>query len=115
MNLVLRRKQIAIDMEKLVKIIVGICIVILISNLVRIPSIGKSYAYQTPNKEFIYHCVPSKGNNEEDMIRTFEKFKIDNPEFQDLTLYRTFEKKWWKFWKWREYLTVERWKYPFLK
>ena len=82
-----------INMDKSLKIIIGFCIIILILNFIKIPTVGKSYSYQTVDNEFAYRCVPSKGNQEVDMIRAFEKFKADNPEFQDLILYRTFKKR----------------------
>ena len=102
-------------MNNLIKLIISFCIIILISNFVKIPTIGKSYSYQTENKEFAYRCVPSKGTKEVDMFRAFERFKTDNPEFQDLILYRTFRKEWWKFWNWNEYMFSKWWKYPFIE
>lgn len=101
-------------MAKIVKIFVGILLIVIVSNFVKIPSIGQSYSFQTEKQEFTYRCIPSKGRKEIHMIRAFNEFKKKNPEYEDLILYRTFEKKWWKFWNWREYLLVKRWKYPFL-
>jgi len=112
--LVLHQKQIVISMKNIVKILIGVLIIMFISNFIGIPAIGQSYSYQTSNKEFTYRCVPSKGNNEEDMIRSFEKFKKDNPGIQEIILYRTFEIKWWKFWKWKDYMTSERYSYPYI-
>ena len=101
-------------MKKMIYGLTVVFIIILISNLVNIPTVGKSYAYQTYNKEFSFRCVPSKGTGEEDMIRAFERFKTENPEHRDLIIYRTFRKNWLKFWNWKAYLFSKLWKYPFL-
>lgn len=95
-------------------LLLGLLSAIIISNLVKNPTIGKRYGYKTINKEFTYQCMPSKGLEETDMLSAFESFKKENPEYKELILYRTYEKQWWKFWKWREYLFVKRWQYPYL-
>jgi hypothetical protein len=56
--------------------------------------------------------MPSKGGSLNAMERDFENYKNEMGG-QDLVLYRGFKKKFWKFWKWRDYLFNPVWNYPY--
>jgi len=73
----------------------------------------KSYLYQTGNAEFEFWAVPSKGRDEKMMQLKFNDFKNQNIEFSNLRIYRTFKRNPLKFWNWYDYLTNERYNYPF--
>lgn len=32
---------------------------------------------------------------------------------KDITLYRRFHRKWWQIWNWVDFMTNERWSYPY--
>lgn len=83
------------------------------SNLISIPTIGEPYHYETSNCEFTFRMVPTKGRDLSDMQTAFIKFSQKSDLSKDLILYRTFQKNYWKFWKWREYFTYDKWKYPY--
>lgn len=77
--------------------------------------IGTPYLYQTPNAEFQFTSIPSKGRGIDMMEGQFSSFKKENPHYSDLTLYRTFKRNPLKFWNWFNYLTNEKYDYPYLK
>ncbi|MDF1695726.1 MAG: hypothetical protein P1U56_07850 [Saprospiraceae bacterium] len=102
-------------MRSIFKILIGVFTIILLSNFIPSAQIGTAYNFQTQNKEFVYRSVPTKGSGVPEMEKTFTKFKAENPQHNDLILYRTFNKKWWKFWKWGSYFTGDIWSYPYMK
>lgn len=89
-----------------------IILIIIISNF--IPHLGiQVFHFQTPNKEYQFSYVPAKGHEIHSMEDSFRKFKKSSTEYQDLKLYRTFEKKPYKFWYWKDYLFAPEWQYPY--
>ncbi len=103
--------QIAIDMT-IKKVYFIALVLIVLSNFISLPTIGKPFIFETTSKEFTYRLVPSKGNGEAQMLESFNSFKENNPEHKKLILYRTFDIEIIKFWKWREYLSNDLYRYP---
>ncbi len=83
---------------------------------------GSQENFQTYNGEFKHTLILSKFTTAEEEIEeltnNFETFKKDNPEFENLKLYRTsnyYNIKWWMFWKWYRYFeTGHIRQYPYL-
>lgn len=72
------------------------------------------YHFQTKSGEFETVLI---SNKQRDSIvkKRFERFKANNPEFNQLVLYRTFKKNCWKFWKWSEFQYREIYEFPYLE
>ncbi|WP_297336602.1 hypothetical protein [Algoriphagus sp.] len=77
--------------------------------------IGTHDLYQTPNAEFQFTSIPSKGRGINMMKEQFSNFKKENPHYSDLTLYRTCKRNPLKFWNWHNYLTHKKYEFPYLK
>lgn len=72
-----------------------------------------TYEYSNCDGTFRGSEVPEKGLEFSNVQRNFEHFQDNNPNNECHILYRNFNRNWLKFWKWRDYLTHERWKLPF--
>ncbi|MDN3588061.1 hypothetical protein QWY86_15365 [Pedobacter aquatilis] len=103
-------------MKKITKItLIAILALIIISNL---PPISfffqEDYAYQNKDGSFKYQEHAGKGLDFEVCKIRFNRFKVENPNNPNKTLYRTFNLKPWRFWEWREMITnPERFKLPY--
>ncbi|WP_250433173.1 hypothetical protein [Hanstruepera flava] len=73
----------------------------------------KNYHYQTENAEFEFTTIPSKGRDIEMMKRNFTYFKEQHPEYNDLKLYRTFERNPLKFWNWYSYISDDIYQFQY--
>jgi len=73
----------------------------------------RTYLYQTENAEFEFTTMPAKGRDTGMMERQFSNFKENNPKYEDLKLFRTFERNPLKFWNWYLYLTDEIYHYEY--
>ena len=106
------RQQNVTDMKKLVILIV---VLVLASNFMSFPLVGKAYSFETIKCEFSYRIVPSKGTTLKHLEQKFQDFKLNSKEHSNATLYRTFKIEAWKFWLWRNYFTDKKWDYPYKK
>jgi len=96
------------------KIVILVLIgIILISNIVPKVNIGERFLFSIKNGDFYYAYIPSKGGELEQLNDRFAQFS-DTLSKQE-TLYRRFDRNWWKFWYWGDYLFNPKWKYPYLK
>jgi len=75
----------------------------------------RTYLYQTENAEFEFTTMPAKRRDTGMMERQFSNFKENNPKYEDLKLFRTFERNPLKFWNWYLYLTDEIYHYEYHK
>lgn len=75
----------------------------------------KSFLYQTENAEFEFDTMPSKGRDIAMMERQFADFKMKNPKYRNLKLFRTFSKNPLKFWSWLDYINGYKYDYPYHK
>jgi len=70
-----------------------------------------TYLFQTENAEFEFTTMPAKGRDTGMMERQFSHFKDNHPEYNNLNLFRTFERNPMKFWNWYLYLTNDMYQY----
>jgi hypothetical protein len=63
---------------------------------------GQYCAYELPTKRYAWLSLQQDFSN-----YRFTKQKMD------LLLYRRFHRKWWQIWNWADFLTHERWSYPY--
>lgn len=73
-----------------------------------------TYLYQTENAEFEFTTMPSKGRDVAMLERQFSHFKKENPEYNELQLFRTFKRNPLKFWNWYYYLTGDMFQYEYM-
>lgn len=68
------------------------------------------YEYSNKDGTFTFREYPEKGRDLEMMERNFERFiRNTGSSSSNNILYRTFKINYFKFWKWKEYLTHPRW------
>ena len=67
---------------------------------------GDDLTFESSDCGFKYHLVTFKGKTVETMKSEFRRYKLKNNinELNDIKIYRTFDRKVWKFWLWREYM-----------
>lgn len=89
--------------------------IIIISNFIPKIEIGKQYVFQNSNGDFKYYIIESKSGNVKDLELKFIMYSGNRKDnsFPDDKIYRTFKKEFYKFWRWREYLFLPRYKYPY--
>ena len=55
--------------------------------------------------------APWKGRHFDSVVRGFNNYREEHAR-TDVVLCRNFERTWWRFWCWYDYLTNERWDCP---
>jgi hypothetical protein len=68
------------------------------------------YYYSTKDKAFIHNGWLEAAENSPE----FNRYKLTHPK-SDWTLYRIDPIPFWKFWRWGEILTEEKWQQPYLE
>jgi len=68
--------------------------------------------FQTKKKEFTFTVTTAKGRDVQMMERRFQDFKVENPEYKNLKLYRTTPINYLKIGKWVGYRANPAWTYP---
>src|SRR4029434_9071306 len=66
----------------------------------------RGYLYEVSDSKKTFLEVPFKGLRYERMIEVYRSES-------DGQLFGTFEKDWWNFYRWRDYATHPRWKFPY--
>jgi len=77
-------------------------------------SIGEKINFQTKNGGFKFTTIPSKGRDYLMMERKFDEYKSVNHIEEELVLYRTTRKNYFKISKWCQYKLMPEWQYPLL-
>jgi len=106
-------------MRILKTITISVILLLTISNLLNQPTslltegIGKGYTFETYDGKYKFTHVPSKGSQIKSIEMRFTRLINDKPEYKQTTLFRTFKRQPFKFWKWYEYLFDEKYSYPY--
>ena len=100
----------------LLKLFFLIASIILFANLLPLDAdkykIGKRYIFLNQDSTFVYVEITGKNNLDKKRLDSaFNSWQIEN-NCSNCELYRSHQMSFLKFWKWREYLTHDRWKYP---
>jgi hypothetical protein len=72
------------------------------------------YDFQTCNGEYKDFTTIIDDCFEDCIVYNFNNWKLERIERKDLVLYRSFERKWWKFWLWRTYIFNSVYNIPLL-
>jgi len=98
-------------------ILYTILALIIISNLPPITFFfQESYAYQNKDGSFKFEEQSGKSLDFEVCKIRFQRFKIENPDNPNKTLYRTFAIKPYRFWEWWQMVVnQERFTLPYLE
>ena len=77
---------------------------------------GSEYAYKFSNSDasFTFEAIPRKSRDLDMMKAVHASFIKAHPD-KDSMIYRSFSKKYWKFWQWYDYLQDDYYKYPYMK
>ncbi|WP_321319864.1 hypothetical protein [Labilibaculum sp.] len=81
--------------------------------LIEPQGIYKTYQFETYDGKHEFITMPHKGTDVATMEYRFELFQNENPEYKGTKLYRTFGRNPLKYWRWYEFVTHNRYKYPF--
>ena len=76
-------------------------------------TIGKIYQFESPNSDFSFGVVPSKGRDLAMMEQRIKAYQEEHPVTKEVIICRTFKKNYLKFWMWGEYLFRAEWQYPY--
>jgi hypothetical protein len=76
----------------------------------------EQYEYQNKDGSFKYQEIPGQSLDFEVAQIRWNRFKSENPNNPNQTLYRTFSIKPWQFWEWWQFIVHnERYRLPYLK
>jgi len=68
------------------------------------------YYYETTHPECQPYEFPLKGESYDQMLQTYEKHRRLHA---DIEMFRTFEKDWSNVYRWHDYMTHPRWRWPY--
>ncbi len=98
-------------------ILIAIVVVIVISNTPPMQFfLLENYNYQNANSSFKYTEEPGQALDFKVGERRWDRFKSENSNNPNQTLYRTFKIKPWQFWEWWQFIAhSKRYSLPYLE
>lgn len=77
-------------------------------------SIGEKIEFSTKDGLFRFTCIPSKGRDYIMMENEFNNYKLQNNLENNVKIYRTSRKNYFKISKWAQYKILPEWQYPLI-